>query len=240
MSRRPPCRSTTPRRSSRPEGTFSGNHRPEEGRHLLRDAEPAGCRQATGRSSEVVLVVGSRSSSNSNRLREVAELIGSRAYLVDQAEQIDPAWLKRRQPHRRHRRRVGTRSPGSERRRSTVGGRPTESRPARRRRGDAAASKSADKLLPATSTRSTVPPAPTNTRNTTLPVRCPVVPGFSGCGISGSSSNFGATVSSERGKYQGPNDAPMARGATRCSRPWTMMASVAVTPGPPQAAPEED
>jgi 4-hydroxy-3-methylbut-2-enyl diphosphate reductase len=40
-----------------------------------------------------VLVVGSRSSSNSNRLREVAELIGSRAYLVDQAEQIDPAWL---------------------------------------------------------------------------------------------------------------------------------------------------
>jgi 4-hydroxy-3-methylbut-2-enyl diphosphate reductase len=45
------------------------------------------------RNSEVVLVVGSRSSSNSNRLREVAELIGSRAYLVDQAEQIDPAWL---------------------------------------------------------------------------------------------------------------------------------------------------
>jgi 4-hydroxy-3-methylbut-2-enyl diphosphate reductase len=43
--------------------------------------------------TEVVLVVGSQSSSNSNRLREVAELIGSRAYLVDQAEQIDPAWL---------------------------------------------------------------------------------------------------------------------------------------------------
>jgi len=40
-----------------------------------------------------VLVVGSESSSNSNRLREVAELIGSRAYLVDQADQIDPAWL---------------------------------------------------------------------------------------------------------------------------------------------------
>jgi len=45
------------------------------------------------RNTEVVLVVGSRSSSNSNRLREVAELIGSRAYLVDQAEQIDPEWL---------------------------------------------------------------------------------------------------------------------------------------------------
>ena len=45
------------------------------------------------RAAEVVLVVGSQSSSNSNRLREVAELIGSRAYLVDQAEQIDPSWF---------------------------------------------------------------------------------------------------------------------------------------------------
>ncbi|QKS29211.1 MAG: 4-hydroxy-3-methylbut-2-enyl diphosphate reductase [Candidatus Accumulibacter similis] len=45
------------------------------------------------RQSEVVLVVGSPSSSNSNRLREVAELVGARAYLVDQAEQIDPDWL---------------------------------------------------------------------------------------------------------------------------------------------------
>ena len=45
------------------------------------------------RESDVVLVVGSESSSNSNRLREVAALIGSRAYLVDQADQIDPAWL---------------------------------------------------------------------------------------------------------------------------------------------------
>jgi 4-hydroxy-3-methylbut-2-enyl diphosphate reductase len=44
--------------------------------------------------TEVVFVVGSRSSSNSNRLREVAELLGARAYLVDCAEQIDPAWLE--------------------------------------------------------------------------------------------------------------------------------------------------
>ncbi|MEF8735110.1 MAG: hypothetical protein V5B35_00375 [Candidatus Accumulibacter necessarius] len=54
--------------------------------------------------------------------------MGSRAYLVDQAEQIDPAWLSRRQPRRRHRRRLGTRSPGPERRRSAVGRRPRESR----------------------------------------------------------------------------------------------------------------
>ena len=43
--------------------------------------------------AEVVFVVGSRSSSNSNRLREVAELLGAKAYLIDDAEQIDPAWL---------------------------------------------------------------------------------------------------------------------------------------------------
>lgn len=42
----------------------------------------------------VVLVVGSQTSSNSNRLREVAELLGTKSYLIDQAEQIDPAWLE--------------------------------------------------------------------------------------------------------------------------------------------------
>jgi 4-hydroxy-3-methylbut-2-enyl diphosphate reductase len=44
--------------------------------------------------TDVVFVVGSQSSSNSNRLREVAELLGAKAYLIDQAEQIDPAWLQ--------------------------------------------------------------------------------------------------------------------------------------------------
>jgi 4-hydroxy-3-methylbut-2-enyl diphosphate reductase len=40
-----------------------------------------------------VIVVGSKNSSNSNRLREVAAIIGVPAYLVDGADQIDPAWL---------------------------------------------------------------------------------------------------------------------------------------------------
>lgn len=44
--------------------------------------------------SELIIVVGSQSSSNSNRLREVAELRGVAAHLVDDAEQINPAWLK--------------------------------------------------------------------------------------------------------------------------------------------------
>jgi 4-hydroxy-3-methylbut-2-enyl diphosphate reductase len=43
---------------------------------------------------EVVIVVGSPSSSNSNRLREVAEKKGTEAYMVDNASQIDPAWLE--------------------------------------------------------------------------------------------------------------------------------------------------
>ncbi len=42
---------------------------------------------------EVVIVVGSPNSSNSNRLREVAEKMGTPAYMVDRAEQIDPTWL---------------------------------------------------------------------------------------------------------------------------------------------------
>ncbi|MBX6320136.1 4-hydroxy-3-methylbut-2-enyl diphosphate reductase [Pigmentiphaga sp.] len=42
---------------------------------------------------DLVLVVGSVNSSNSNRLREVAERKGVPAYLIDGAEDIDPAWL---------------------------------------------------------------------------------------------------------------------------------------------------
>ncbi|WP_018990894.1 4-hydroxy-3-methylbut-2-enyl diphosphate reductase [Aromatoleum toluclasticum] len=42
---------------------------------------------------DIVFVVGSRNSSNSNRLREVAELLGVPAYLIDNADGIDPAWI---------------------------------------------------------------------------------------------------------------------------------------------------
>ena len=42
---------------------------------------------------EVVIVVGSPNSSNSNRLREVAEKKGTPAYMVDNASQIQPEWL---------------------------------------------------------------------------------------------------------------------------------------------------
>ncbi|PHR67087.1 4-hydroxy-3-methylbut-2-enyl diphosphate reductase [Alcanivorax sp.] len=42
----------------------------------------------------LVLVVGSVNSSNSNRLRELAERCGADAYLIDEPSQIDADWLK--------------------------------------------------------------------------------------------------------------------------------------------------
>ena len=42
---------------------------------------------------DVVLVVGSPNSSNSNRLRELAERMGKHAYLVDNADQLEQAWF---------------------------------------------------------------------------------------------------------------------------------------------------
>ena len=46
---------------------------------------------------DVVVVVGSRSSSNSNRLREIAEKNGKPGYLVDGPEDLRPEWFEGRQ-----------------------------------------------------------------------------------------------------------------------------------------------
>ncbi|MCD9031579.1 4-hydroxy-3-methylbut-2-enyl diphosphate reductase [Luteimonas sp. Y-2-2-4F] len=45
------------------------------------------------RQCDLVLVVGSPNSSNSNRLRELAERDGVEAHLIDGADEIDPAWI---------------------------------------------------------------------------------------------------------------------------------------------------
>ena len=42
---------------------------------------------------EVVIVVGSPNSSNSNRLREVAQHMGAQAYMVDRASDLKPEWV---------------------------------------------------------------------------------------------------------------------------------------------------
>jgi 4-hydroxy-3-methylbut-2-enyl diphosphate reductase len=45
---------------------------------------------------DLVLVVGSPNSSNSNRLRELSEREGVEAYLIDGAQEIDPRWVEGR------------------------------------------------------------------------------------------------------------------------------------------------
>ncbi|OAI52230.1 4-hydroxy-3-methylbut-2-enyl diphosphate reductase [Betaproteobacteria bacterium SCGC AG-212-J23] len=46
---------------------------------------------------DVVIVVGSPNSSNSNRLREVAQSRGAPAYMVDSAAQLQPQWIEGKQ-----------------------------------------------------------------------------------------------------------------------------------------------
>ena len=46
------------------------------------------------RTAEVIVVVGAHNSSNSNRLREIAEQAGLRSYLVADGGEIDPAWFR--------------------------------------------------------------------------------------------------------------------------------------------------
>ncbi len=50
--------------------------------------------KALVRQSDVVIVVGSPNSSNSNRLREVAANAGVPAHMIDNASELDPAWVE--------------------------------------------------------------------------------------------------------------------------------------------------
>jgi 4-hydroxy-3-methylbut-2-enyl diphosphate reductase len=46
---------------------------------------------------DIVIVVGSPTSSNSNRLREVAHKLGTASYMVDNADELQPQWFEGRQ-----------------------------------------------------------------------------------------------------------------------------------------------
>ncbi|HSE43411.1 MAG TPA: 4-hydroxy-3-methylbut-2-enyl diphosphate reductase [Acidobacteriota bacterium] len=50
--------------------------------------------QQVAKNVDLVIVIGSKNSSNSNRLVEVSEKSGTKAYLVDDAEAIQPEWLQ--------------------------------------------------------------------------------------------------------------------------------------------------
>jgi 4-hydroxy-3-methylbut-2-enyl diphosphate reductase len=51
--------------------------------------------RALAEDAQVLLVVGAQNSSNSNRLREVGAQMGIPSYLIEDADDIDPAWLPR-------------------------------------------------------------------------------------------------------------------------------------------------
>jgi 4-hydroxy-3-methylbut-2-enyl diphosphate reductase len=46
------------------------------------------------RQVDIVIVVGSPTSSNSNRLREVAQKLGTESYMVDNADELQPQWFE--------------------------------------------------------------------------------------------------------------------------------------------------
>ncbi len=56
-----------------------------------------GAVKTLARQCDVVIVVGSPNSSNSNRLREVAENVGVPAFMLDDAGHLDPAWVAGRE-----------------------------------------------------------------------------------------------------------------------------------------------
>jgi 4-hydroxy-3-methylbut-2-enyl diphosphate reductase len=50
--------------------------------------------RALSEAVDLILVVGAQNSSNSNRLREIGEMTGTRSHLIDSADSLDPAWLE--------------------------------------------------------------------------------------------------------------------------------------------------
>ena len=76
---------------------------------------------------DMILVVGSRNSSNSNRLREIGEELGKPSYLIDDADALRPEWFAGVAVGRRHRRCVGAGDAGA--------GRARRAAPVRRDRG---------------------------------------------------------------------------------------------------------
>ena len=59
---------------------YATTNRQEAVKHLAREVD-------------LMLVVGARNSSNSNRLRELGERLGARSFLINDVQEIDPDWL---------------------------------------------------------------------------------------------------------------------------------------------------
>ena len=93
-SPRPPSRSTTPRIIAALKARFTDIVGAGDNRHLLRHPEPSGRPCMSWPVADVMLVVGGKNSSNSNRLREIGDEVGIPAYLVDDASELEPEWFE--------------------------------------------------------------------------------------------------------------------------------------------------
>ena len=96
---------------------------------------------------DVFIVVGSPSSSNSNRLRELASKLGTTAYLVDNADELEREWFEGAGRVGDHRRRLGAGD-------SRAGGALTPQDLGRELRGGEARQAGARRVLPAQEPRS--------------------------------------------------------------------------------------
>ena len=93
-SPRPRCRSTRPIRSSTSfEPRFPEIQGPPREDICYATQNRQDAVKEVARRADVVLVIGSRNSSNSNRLAEVSRERGTPAYLVDDETEVDPSWV---------------------------------------------------------------------------------------------------------------------------------------------------
>ena len=76
-----------------PASPISATGGPGQGRHLLRHAKPPRGRAPLCAGADLVLVVGSQNSSNSQRLRELAAECGVPAHLIDGVDDLDSSWF---------------------------------------------------------------------------------------------------------------------------------------------------
>ena len=61
---------------------------------MLCNTKSSGFSQEVINHSEILIVIGSKNSSNSNRLKEIADNQGKPAYLIDSSNDIEEQWLE--------------------------------------------------------------------------------------------------------------------------------------------------
>ena len=78
--------------SRRPQAKIPAPRDAQERGHLLRHDQPPSAIRELAQQCDLVLIVGSPTSSNSNRLREVAESLGTESHLLLTPDEVQPNW----------------------------------------------------------------------------------------------------------------------------------------------------